>query len=102
MVAGVGFEPHDLRVIPLGRLAAFAIPGPGEGAAARQWRGCGKTGPAVSAPGGAGPLFPTSPLVGLMTRRQVSGLSPITGKKKHPSDWTDASFSWHVAPKKIF
>ena len=58
MVVGEGFE-SGLRVIPSGRLAAFAIPGPAS-LSARQWRGCGKSGAAVSAPGGAAPLSPTS------------------------------------------
>ncbi len=39
------------------RLAAFAIPGQGLNASARQWRGCGKTGPPSSASGSGGPLF---------------------------------------------
>ena len=39
------------------RLAAFAIPGPGLSAAARQWRGCGNCGAAYSAPGSAASQF---------------------------------------------
>ena len=47
--------PMWLRGKDLIRLAAYAVPGPGLGAPARQRRGCGDGGFAASAPGGAKP-----------------------------------------------
>ena len=63
-------------------------------AAARQWRGCGSSAAAASAPGGAAPLFPTSCARQPHNPVNIGADRSRYRMKKAPVRWTGAFFMW--------